>query len=403
VADVGIVGAGTAGLHLALLLQQRGLEPTLYAERTANEVRAGRIPNTVVHNHRTRARERELGVNHWDESSVPIAGHWHCLPGPPEFPGFFASPSLSVDYRLYQARLLEDFEARGGTVVVGAVGADDLPRLSGRHDLIAVSTGRGGFGRLFPPLPGRSPFDAPARLLSAGLYTGVAPATDTHYVTLAILPGHGEVIQIPMESFDGLVCVLLFECLPGGDLEVLARTPYEDDPKGYGRTVLEKLRVHCPSIFARVDPAAFALTGPGSILQGAVTPTARASYASLDGGKVAIALGDAHVAMDPVVGLGANSASLAAWILGEAIAEGGPFDEAFCRRVDEQRLPAVMAHFDFTNFMLAPEPQLLDVLGAMSQNPALANDFTDNFTVPARQLEHLASPDAAAAYIASFA
>jgi 2-polyprenyl-6-methoxyphenol hydroxylase-like FAD-dependent oxidoreductase len=49
VADVGIVGAGTAGLHLALLLRQRGLEPTLYAERTPDEVRAGRLPNTVVH------------------------------------------------------------------------------------------------------------------------------------------------------------------------------------------------------------------------------------------------------------------------------------------------------------------------------------------------------------------
>ena len=54
----GIVGAGTAGLHLALLLQKRGVEATLYAERTADEVRSGRLPNTVVHNHRTRARER---------------------------------------------------------------------------------------------------------------------------------------------------------------------------------------------------------------------------------------------------------------------------------------------------------------------------------------------------------
>ena len=57
-ADVGIVGGGTAGLHLALLLQQGGLEPTLYAERTPDEVRNGRLPNTVVHNYRTRGRER---------------------------------------------------------------------------------------------------------------------------------------------------------------------------------------------------------------------------------------------------------------------------------------------------------------------------------------------------------
>ena len=71
--DIGIVGAGTAGLHLALLLQQRGLEPTLYAERTAAELREGRLPNTVAHHHHTRAREQELGVNHWDDSGPRTA------------------------------------------------------------------------------------------------------------------------------------------------------------------------------------------------------------------------------------------------------------------------------------------------------------------------------------------
>jgi 2-polyprenyl-6-methoxyphenol hydroxylase-like FAD-dependent oxidoreductase len=64
---IGIVGAGTAGLHLALLLQQRRLEPTLYAERTADEVRAGRLPNTVAHHHHTRACERQRAVHDWDE------------------------------------------------------------------------------------------------------------------------------------------------------------------------------------------------------------------------------------------------------------------------------------------------------------------------------------------------
>ena len=88
----------------------------------------------------------------------------------------------------------------------------------------------------------------------------------------------------------------------------------------------------------------FALARPDSILQGAVLPTVRRSHARLDNGRYAIAVGDAHVAMDPVVGLGANSASLGAWTMGETILEGGPFDEAFCRKVDERRLPGVLAH-----------------------------------------------------------
>ncbi len=403
--DIGIIGAGTAGLHLALLLQQRGLEPTLYAERTADEVRGGRLPNTVAHNYRTRARERALGVNHWDETAPAIDGHWHFFPGeqPLEFPGYFPNPSLSVDYRLYQARLLEDFEERGGTAVVGALTVDDLSRLSERHDLLVVSTGRGGFGDLFPAISGRSPFSEPQRLISAGLYSGVAPTSGQEYVTFSVTPGYGEIIEIPMQSSAGRVSVLLFECIPGGDLEVLARTSCEDDPAGYERTVLEKIRAYCPPVSERIDQASFALVDPSSILQGAVTPTVRHSYARLDNGRYAIAAGDAHVAMDPVVGLGANAASLGAWALGETILEGGPFDEQFCQRVDERRLPGVLAHFDFTCLMLgAPPPHVLEVIGAMSQNLALANDFTDNFTDPSRHLANLSSPEAAAAYIAAF-
>ena len=403
--DIGIVGAGTAGLHLALLLQQRGAEPMLYAERAAEEVRRGRLVNTVVHNYRTRARERELGANLWDDTAPAIKGHWHSIPHEPErleFPGYFRNPSLSVDYRIYQASLLELFEERGGSVEVGAVDTGDLGRLSGRHDLLVVSTGRGGLVDLFPPLPGRSPFQQPARVLSAGLYRGIGDSGDPHHVVLSLLGPLGEIINIPMQSHDGVVEVVLFECVPGGDLETVSLTPYADDPKAHDRLVLEKLRTYAPRVSERIDEASFGVVDSSSILQGAVVPTARASYAKLDGGTYAIALGDAHVQMDPVVGLGANAASLSAFVLGEAIAEGGPFDEAFCTRVDERRLPGVMAHFDFTNFMLAPQPHLFHVIGAMSQSSELADEFTDNFTDPGRHLAYLASPEATTAYLSRF-
>jgi 2-polyprenyl-6-methoxyphenol hydroxylase-like FAD-dependent oxidoreductase len=401
---IGIVGAGTAGLHLALLLQQRGLEPTLYADRTADEVRAGRLPNTVAHHHHTRARERQLGVDHWDESGPSYARHYHYFGvGPPlEFPGDFSQPSLAVDYRLYLPALLEDFEQRGGTVVQGAVGVADLDPLAERHDLVVVSTGKGGFGELFPAIPGRSPFEGPQRVLSAGLYAGVG-YTDPLGVTFAVSPGHGELIEIPIRTFEGNMTTLLFENVPGGDLEVLARTPYEDGPKRYEALVLEKLERHYPPVFARVDRTAFGLTRPSSILQGAVSPVVRQSHARLPNGRYAIAVGDAHVTVDPVVGQGANAASYAAFALGETILEGGPFDQAFCQRVDERRLPFVLGVLDWTSFMLAPQPHLFELVGAMSQNRALCDDFTDNFNRPDLQWEHLQSPEATAAYIGAFA
>jgi 2-polyprenyl-6-methoxyphenol hydroxylase-like FAD-dependent oxidoreductase len=405
-ADVGIVGAGTAGLHLALLLQKNGLAATLYAERSAADVRRGRLPNTVVHNYRTRERERRIGANLWDEPGTDIPGHWHSIPHEPEwldFPGYFTSPSLAVDYRVYQAGLLELFEDRGGRVVVGAVEPADLDMVGARHDLVVVCTGRGGLSALFAPVPGRSPFTAPARVLSAGLYRGIADTGAPHHVVLSLLGPIGEIINIPMLTHEGIAEVLLFECVPGGDLEAVAQMPYADDPRAHDLLVLEKIRQYAPRVAERVDEGAFELVDPTSILQGAVVPTVRESFTRLDDGTYAVAAGDAHVQLDPVVGLGANAASLSAFALGETILEGGPFDEAFCRRVDERRLPGVLAHFDFTNFMLRPEAQLFEVVGAMSQLSALADDFTESFTDPARHLAHLATPETAAAYVASFA
>lgn len=402
--DIGIVGAGTAGLQLALLLQRNGTAPTLYAERTADEVRSGRLPNTVIHNYRTRAREQALGVNHWDDTALDIKGHWHYIPGDPplSFPGYFEHASLGVDYRIYQSALLEDFENRGGHVVYGPVNVDDIGSLGSRHDLLVVATGRGGFGDLFPPIAGRSPFTAPARVIFAGLYDGISHDGGDHYVTLSLSP-HGEFIEAPMQTFGGTASVLLFECIPGGAFEAIVRTPYQDDPEAHDQAVLELVRTYNPVIFERIDTAAFGAVGPTEVLQGAVTPIVRQSHAELYDGTFAIALGDAHVTIDPVCGLGANAASSAAFVLGETILEGTPFDANFCKIVDERRLPRILGSFDFTNFMLNPQPHLFDVVGAMSTNLTLASDFTEGFTEPERQWRNMASAEAAAAYVGRFA
>jgi len=399
---VGIVGAGTAGLQLGLRLQQHGVEPTLYAERTPEEIRAGRLPNTVAHHHRTRARERALGVNHWDGSGPSYGRHDHYVEGPQPlaFPGDFSAPSLAVDYRLYLPRLLEDFEERGGRVVTGSISVDEIDRLGERHELVVVATGRGGFGDLFPRVAGRGT-DGPQRVLAAGLWTGVA-YRDPVSVTFCVVPGSGEILELPIETFEGHATTLLFECIPGGELEALARTSWQDDPKAYEALVLDRLERFCPPLFERVDRSSFGLTSPTSFLQGSVTGAVRESFARLDRGGMAIALGDAHCVVDPVVGQGANAASFGAWELGEEILAGGPFDDAFCRRVDERRLPYLLGLDSWTRFMLSPEPQLFQLIGAMSQNKALADDFTDNFNRPDLQWEHLASPEATAAYIASF-
>ena len=149
---IGIVGAGVAGLHLGLYLRQQGIETTLYAEKTPGQEFGGRIPALVARVGHTRERERKLGVNHWDGGNNEFA-HLNVYVGgeqPMSFSGTATQPLIAVDMRIYLGRLQEDFVARGGRVVAGAVQASDLERLSEEHDLLVVASGRASLTDVFP-------------------------------------------------------------------------------------------------------------------------------------------------------------------------------------------------------------------------------------------------------------
>ncbi|GAB3584799.1 FAD-dependent oxidoreductase [Amycolatopsis endophytica] len=395
-AGIGIVGAGVAGLHLGLQLRQHDVDVTIYSDRTIEQLSGGRLPNSVAHHHTTVARERLLGVDHWDADEYFYFGHHHYLglPEPLSFPGFFSAPSRALDYRIYLPRLLEDFVERGGNLRIRPVDPADVTELSERHDLVVVASGRGSLSAMFPRRAGKSPYDSPQRKLCAGLYEGIAHS-EPRGVTMSISPGNGELLEIPLFSFAGHVTALLFENIPGGDTEILAETRYDDDPAGFEKLVLEKTRRHHPRTFERIDPARFRLTGPLDLLQGGVLPSVREDYTRLPNGKYVVALGDAHVVVDPVVGQGANCASYSAWELGQTILEDRGFDERFCRKVALRRENVVHATADWTNLMVRtpPAPHLLRMLGAMSANQAVADTFTDNFAHPDRQWDILATPE----------
>jgi len=401
---VAIIGSGVAGLHLALLLQKQGIPVTLYSDKTAAQLASGRMLNTVAHHNTTVKREQALGADHWDLAEYGYFCHHHYIGGPQplSFPGAFGAPSRAIDYRVYLPRLLADFQERGGDFRAGQeVSPEEILRLSELHDLVVVATGKGGTSAMFPVIAGKSPYSRPQRRLCAGLYHGIAPS-EPKGVTMSIAPPHGELLEIPTFSAAGHVTVLLFENVPGGDTEVLADAKYDEDPAAFERLVLDKVRVHHPQVFERIDTARFGLTGPEDLLQGAVTPVLREDYAVLPNGKVAIALGDAHSVVDPVVGQGANSASYSAWELGTVIGEDPNFDERLAQKVAARRANRVRAISDWTNLMIAlpPAPHLLQLLGAMSQNPAVADEFTDNFNRPERQWDILATPERTSAFLA---
>jgi 2-polyprenyl-6-methoxyphenol hydroxylase-like FAD-dependent oxidoreductase len=400
---IGIAGAGIAGLHLALYLQKHGVDATLITDRTPDQYRSLRLLNTVAHHHVTIAREDDLGVNHWNDPKDHYYYHDHVFnfPQPLRFRGAFSRPSRAIDYRIYQPTLMQDFLRRGGRIEYRRIEESDIQPLVERFDLLVVATGKGPLGQLFSFRPEHSPYSQPQRRLCVGLYTGIRQP-DPMNVTLSVSPGHGEMIVIPTITFDGIANALLMENVPGGDMEELATLNYDDNPTHFRQVLLDKLEKHHPTTYDRIDTARFDLAQPQDLLQGGVVPTVRHTVVEFDGGKCAIALGDVHSVVDPMMGQGANVASYAAFVLGEEIVSSDVLDARFCEKVDLKRQDRVLAAARWTNLMLQPPSEALGMLiGAMSQNRELADEFTENFNYPDRQWDRVSSPQRIDAWLAS--
>ncbi|RYF42083.1 MAG: monooxygenase, partial [Comamonadaceae bacterium] len=391
------------GLHLGLYLRAHGVEVTVHTDRRPEDHAGMKLLNTVAHHSVTVARENELGVNHWPTEQYGYYCHYHHFGGeqPLFFRGDFKSASRAVDYRIYLPRLMQDFLERGGHIAYGGLQADDVARVAEGADLVVVCTGKGPLGQLFQHDAEHSPFDRPQRMLCVGLYQGVAEEP-TRGVTLSVSPGQGELVDIPTLTFGGMAHALLMENVPGGDLEVLARLSYADDRRRFLDTLLAKLETHHPTVYRRIDHARFDLAnGPNDLLQGGVTPTVRGTKVALSQGKFAIALGDVQAVVDPLCGQGANMASYAAFVLGEEIVRQPVFDERFCEIVDQRRRDRVLGATRWTNmFLQPPSPELMQLIGTMSQDRRLCDEFTDNFNRPEEQWNRLASPGRILAWIA---
>ncbi|MFC0450351.1 styrene monooxygenase subunit StyA [Rhodococcus jostii] len=401
---IAIVGAGTAGLHLGLYLNEKGIDATIFTDRRPEEYANVRLLNTVAHHSVTTVREDALGVNHWPNDGY--FGHYYYvgIPGMPiRFYGDLAKPSRAVDYRILLPTLMQDFLDRGGRIEYRDVGVDDLTDLSDAYDLVVVGTGKGGLGQKFARDEQSSPFADPQRQLCVGLFKGIAEP-ETRAVTFCISPGAGEMIEIPTVSFNGHSTALVFENHIGGDLEILAKTRYEDDPQAFRQLMIDKLRKHYPITAERLDEDEFDVANSHlDILQGGVTPAVRHGHIKLDNGKLAVLLGDAHATVDPVLGQGGNMASYAAHVLGEEITNSEVFDELFCERVDARRANRVLGATRWTNFMLTNLRELpndfVEFLGRVAMDRQLADRFTDNFNYPETQWDIFSSPENMVAWI----
>ena len=398
--SIGIVGTGISGLQLALTLQGAGVDTTVYAEKTPDEMRAGRLPNTVVRFGPAVARERAIGVDHWD--STIDAMHISILDTPVAFCGHLAEPASAVDFRLYLPRLLETYLARGGDVVHGPIGPDEVVDRSARHDLTVIAAGRESIGAFFQRDEERSSHRTPQRILCTAFYRGIAPSQPAG-ASMSLAAGAGEIFSYPFVSrHDGPVTNILFEAIAGGPLEAIARTPYADDPRAFDALALDLVRRYAPALHARVDPAEFGVTDARDILQGALTPVIRRPFCEVAPGRFVVAVGDAYVTNDPIAGQGANLGSACAAVVADAICEDVAYDEWFCRSLARRMWAAAEPVVRFSDALLAPPPpHVQEILGAAWQDQAVANAFANNFAHPDAMWRAIATPERAQAFLAA--
>jgi flavin-dependent dehydrogenase len=400
--DVAVVGAGVGGLHLGLLLQQRQVPVTLYAERPADEVRNGaRLMNTAGHWVPTRERERELGINHWDnlyprvaKLNVTVAGEM-----PLTFSADLGVGPIAVDYRVSMARLLEDFIERGGNVVYGAVARESLQEMSEKHDLVVVSSGRGTMAELFPRIPERSPYTRPQRVLQISACRGVkiGAETGTTSINYEFSPGVGELLLFPYLTGDGLFCIVYISAAADGPLPALlnANLAGHGDRDELNSVFRNVISGYFPWSEEHIDWDEFTAVGPRYDIAGAITPTVRRPYAQLENGRWVLALGDVHTVNDPLLGQGSNSASACAFIVGDAIIQDPfDFDEVWCERVAGRMWERASAAVGFTNTLLAvpPAPQVVELLATAANSEEMAETVGSFFGDPTLARNVLATP-----------
>jgi 2-polyprenyl-6-methoxyphenol hydroxylase-like FAD-dependent oxidoreductase len=400
---VAIIGTGISGLTLALRLQQLGVETTVFTDRSSDEVRRGQVECLVARFPATQARERELGVAHWDgvDGFATEVARVDVVGTPLGFDARVAGPVQGVDFRVYLPQLADDYVSRGGHLVVGPLPAtaSDLVGLTAGHDVVVVAAGRAApVGRtLFPVRRDRSPYVEPQRRLLGGLFTGVRH-TDPITFNFTIVPGAGEVFRQTFLTDRGIVTAMLVEAIPGGPLEPVAALDPVADPGGFA----DAIAAFAPRIASSIDRDRFAALGERDVIRGAITPTVREGWAELDDGRVAIAIGDAWIVNDPITGQGANTGSHCAWTLASALATCDAADRDFAASVSEELWCYAGAVTGWTNaFLQPPPPHVLDLLGAATEHAAVADAFIAGFADPARFAAALATPDGTRALVDS--
>ncbi len=378
---IAIVGAGPAGTALALGLVRQRYDVTLVSDRTAEEIRDGSVMSSQITFESALEAESALGITPLLPAAPPIERMSYATQradgSTAAFSTRLTTPARSLDQRVRVPLLLDEIERRGGKVVVRSATVDDLEDLARDHDLVVVSTGRGGLTSLFELDPSRSPYSAPQRVASLTYLHGVTPDPAGPGLRYHSVEGVGECFTCPALTVDGPCDIVVIEGVPGGPLDCWDEVA---SPAEHLAVLREALAEHFPSEATRMAGAR--LVDDGSVLRGRITPAVRRPVGTLPSGAPVLGMADVVVLNDPLTSQGSNNATKSASFYLEAIAaHSGAFDAGWMQRTFDNFWRG-WAHWatEWTNSWLRPAlPHQRAVVDAAVRHPAIAGQIAAGF------------------------
>lgn len=384
---IAIVGAGQAGLQLGFELLAQGHQVTLYTDKSAADMLTSPPPPVPLQFAPSILFEEELGLDFWrQDRAAGIDGTRMTMFTPEGQKVFTIEAHLkvkgqTVDTRLKFSVWLQEFEKRGGTVVIQAVDIPILEKLANDFDAVFVGTGKGTMINLFEVDATKTVFDKPQRRIvlfyAVNCNTTFMDDANACGGNYSIIPGIGEFIISPFLSKENeRIYYVMFEAVPGGPLDLF-------DWKGVPAEQLEKVKDYFKSHF----PTLYDIIKDATLVNdewnyAAITPTVRKPAGKLPSGKVVMAIGDVVILNDPILAQGLNGASKLSRFIAQKIASDpkAVFNEEWINETFEAYWAKAKYNNYITNSMLGePEPHQKLLMFAASQNQEIANTIVNGF------------------------
>lgn len=380
-----IIGAGQAGLQLGIGLLGFGYTVNIVTNKTAAEVRAGNVISSQSMYDMALNYERELGISFWDESCPPIEGVYITAGSDEDvflnWGARMSASGQSVDQRIKMPAWMDEFQRRGGNLIIEEADVEALERYAKESDLVVVASGKGDVGKLFERDEDLSPVPGPLRTISLSYVHGMLPLKKHSGLNINLHPGVGEYTNFPALTHSGPCDIINLECVIGGPMDCWHEVK---SPSEHLELAVELIRKYFPWEAWRCEN--LSLTDDGGILVGKVPPTVRKPVGVLPSGRTVMGMADVVVLNDPMAGQGSNNASKSANMYMKAIVQHAdkPFDDVWKQQLFNQywEYAQWVTRFSVTHLLPLTEAQM-QVQMACAESPVMASLFADAFNDPA--------------------